>query len=94
MPDEASGVGRIVRRLGKAILAVVILQFLLGWATFSMGGSGPRPDSPAQALLRTVHQANGGLLLALVTATYFWVRRLLSIAGPQTQPITAQQAAP
>jgi hypothetical protein len=82
VPPEHSAVGRTIRRFGRCLLVLVILQFLLGWATFSLGGSGPKADSPAQALLRTVHQANGGLLLALVAATYFWARRLLAMANP------------
>src|SRR5690606_38999926 len=80
---DQGGIGRPLRRSGTLLIVVVVLQFLLGWATFSMGGRGLQADSPAQALLRTAHQANGGLLLAAATLTFFWTRRLIRVSSGQ-----------
>jgi len=81
LPEDQTGIGRIIRRCGAALLVVAVVQFLLGWATFSLGGKELTADSPAQAVLRTCHQANGALLLAIAVATFFWTRRLLAVSG-------------
>lgn len=76
-----------LRRLGIALHAVVTLQFLLGWvALWAVLVYDPNPkaiptfdqlaDTPvmelAPTILRTVHQANGALLLALAAASAAW----------------------
>lgn len=68
--------GRRLTLLGQALVAVVVLQFLLGWVTFGFGGAGHEAGSTGQALIRTAHQANGALLLAVATAAFVWGRRL------------------
>lgn len=68
--------GRSLALLGQALVGVVVLQFLLGWTTFGFGGAGHQAGSTGQALIRTAHQANGALLLALATAAFLWARRL------------------
>jgi len=75
---EHGGIGRSIRRLGRAVLVVVLLQFLLGWLALLAGGTSREAPGPAQALIRTVHQANGALLLALATALFLWTRRLVA----------------
>lgn len=69
------------RRLGIAMVVVISIQFLLGWATLGvMGMPSKKPDiptaerlaeaetvPPGQALVRTVHQANGAVLFGLAT---------------------------
>jgi cytochrome c oxidase assembly protein subunit 15 len=76
---EHSGLGPIVRRTGRWIVVAVGLQFILGWATFSMGGKGVAAESPGQALIRTVHQANGAFLLALAVLGFVWAKRLIRV---------------
>jgi cytochrome c oxidase assembly protein subunit 15 len=80
----------LLRRLGIALLIVVCIQFILGWITFGVGGSGRRAAEPWEAILRTAHQANGALLLATAVLCFTWTRRslrLLNLAGaPPAQP--------
>lgn len=70
------------RRLGVALVAVVIWQFLLGWAAlFLVMDADPRqvpladelataPPAPvAEALVATIHQVSGASLLGLAAAT-------------------------
>lgn len=76
MRGPAGHVRDVLRRVGIWLVAVVGLQFLLGWVTFAVGGRGHEADSPVQALIRTVHQANGALLLALATVLYIWSRAM------------------
>jgi cytochrome c oxidase assembly protein subunit 15 len=71
----------LFRRLGRAILAVVLIQFLLGWTAFFAGGTGREAPTAAAALLRTAHQANGALLLGLATALFLYTRRALSTSA-------------
>ncbi len=73
---------RIVRTFGLLTGLCVGVQFCLGWVVFMAGGSGPEPTSIGQALLRTSHQANGALLLALVTVLAVWSRALAPKSGP------------
>lgn len=72
---------RLSRRLGLAMVVVISVQFLLGWATLGvMGMPSKKPDiptaerlaeaeavPPGQALVRTIHQANGAVLFGVAT---------------------------
>jgi cytochrome c oxidase assembly protein subunit 15 len=51
----------------RAMTAVVTVQVLLGVAAWWILPAVPRPVDTAQALVRTAHQANAGLLLAALT---------------------------
>lgn len=51
---------------GSFLFLVFTVQFALGWITWALGGKTHNPE-PWQAVLRTAHQANGALLLAVVT---------------------------
>ena len=84
-------VGPVTARLGLALAIVACLQFLLGWVAFGVAGLHPDPTSIAQAITRTAHQANGGILIALAAACYIWGRRLgrAGSAAPNTSPATA-----
>jgi hypothetical protein len=89
--DRYGGIGPILRRTGQWIVAIIALQFTLGWASFALGGHALRPETVVQALIRTTHQANGALFLALATLAYVWVLRLLWVAR-RTQPANASIA--
>lgn len=69
-------VQKFVRRIGLLASACVALQFLLGWLTFFLGGTGLQPQSIPEILMRTSHQANGALLLAITTIMMLWGRAL------------------
>jgi cytochrome c oxidase assembly protein subunit 15 len=73
---------RALRRCGGWILALVLVQFTLGWVAFLMGGSGLSAQDPTQALLRTAHQANGAFLLAFIVSLFLWTKLALRIAPP------------
>lgn len=62
--------------LGKGLLTVISVQFILGWVAFGLGTERVGTDSVAQALVRTAHQANGALLIAVATAIFTYSRRL------------------
>lgn len=79
---EHSGLGPVIRRTGRWIVLAIGFQFLLGWATFSMGGKGLAAESPMQAVLRTVHQANGAFVLALAVLGFVWAKRLIRLRRP------------
>jgi cytochrome c oxidase assembly protein subunit 15 len=81
LPEDATGLGKAIRRCGAWLIGVVVVQFVLGWATFSLGGKELQAGTPAQALLRTAHQANGALLLALAVEAFFYTRRLIAVTG-------------
>jgi hypothetical protein len=84
-----SGVARTLRRAGFWIMAVVIVQFTLGWVAFLAGGSGVEAKTTFEALIRTTHQANGALFLALAVITWLWARRGLRavrVAPPHAAP--------
>jgi hypothetical protein len=57
-------------------VGVVTVQFVLGWLAFLLGGRGIEAASPEQAILRTLHQANGAALIALLTALWLASKRL------------------
>lgn len=84
-------VGPVTSRLGLALAIVATFQFLLGWITFAVAGLTPDPTSIAQAITRTAHQANGGILIALAAACYVWGRRLgrANTAQSAADPATA-----
>ncbi|MBX3388745.1 MAG: COX15/CtaA family protein [Phycisphaeraceae bacterium] len=81
MRTSDAPVQKFVRRIGLLAAACVGLQFLLGWLTFYLGGAGLRPESIPEVLLRTSHQANGALLLAITTIMMLSGRALSPKAG-------------
>ncbi|MBX3380957.1 MAG: COX15/CtaA family protein [Phycisphaeraceae bacterium] len=80
---------RFVRAIGSLAAACVALQFLLGWLAFLLGGTGLEPQSITEVLLRTAHQANGALLLAITTIMMLWGR----VLAPKAAKATAGTAA-
>lgn len=76
---------KFARRIGVLAAACVGLQFLLGWLTFFLGGTGLQPQSIPEILVRTSHQANGALLLAVTTIIMLWGRAL----SPKTAAMKA-----
>lgn len=76
-----------LRSLGTWLLVVVALQFCLGWLAFLVGGRSLQAEDALQAIVRTVHQANGGLLLAIATAGFVWARKLARVSAAPGQKI-------
>jgi cytochrome c oxidase assembly protein subunit 15 len=64
-------------RAGMVQVGAVLLQFLLGWAALGMGGSSVEAANPAQAIVRTIHQANGAVLLGTCVTTMVLARALV-----------------
>lgn len=76
-PDPAStGLVRALRTVGKWQIAVVALQFALGWVAFAVAGNDRSAANTVDALIRTGHQANGALLLGVTTFAAVLARRL------------------
>lgn len=82
-------VGTTIGKLGLALAIIATWQFLLGWITFAYVGTTPDPASIPQALIRTAHQANGAILLALAAACFVWGRRLGRATLSPAVPIPA-----
>lgn len=68
----------ILRRLGAALLLVVMLQVLLGVAAVAALGGGQPVKTPnmVQAVITTAHQTVGAILLCVALALALWTRRL------------------
>jgi len=79
--DRATDTAKSLRWLGKVMLVVLFVQFMLGWAAFFFTGDGPAAATVWQALIRTSHQANGAIFLLLVSGTFVLARRLPKVAA-------------
>jgi len=87
---SSDGLVPLFQRVGVGLIAVVGVQFMLGWwAFFVVVNAGPRGGAPLHdqletakpidamtALVATAHQANGALLLALATLAIVFTRRV------------------
>lgn len=78
---------RLMRRWAVWLAPIAGVQFLLGWGAFLVRGKTIQAADPLEALIRTAHQANGAVLLAVATATFVWARWL-------ARGVRAQEAAP
>lgn len=67
---------RSLGRFGRVLLVVFLIQFSLGWITWSLGGKHLTPEHNWQALLRTSHQANGAIMLGLIAWMWVLARRI------------------
>jgi cytochrome c oxidase assembly protein subunit 15 len=68
---------RAARSLGVWAVAIVGLQFALGWVAFLAGGtSSVEAQTATQAIFRTVHQANGAAMLAVLVGLFVVGRAL------------------
>jgi cytochrome c oxidase assembly protein subunit 15 len=76
------GAPPVFRRLGGAVLGVVVLQLVLGVAALIPLMARRDDWNTIEVLLATAHQANGAIFLALVTQLFAWVRRL----SPEDRP--------
>lgn len=106
--DRESREGKLMRRIGTWIIGTVAVQFMLGWVAFALvttaddrGGvplydeMASAPDVPAlEALVATLHQANGALLLALATLAAVWTLRMARGPGGKTSSASAQAGLP
>lgn len=93
--SQLTGVFGPVRATGRAMHALVSLQFLLGWAALLVVMTGqPREGVPtadqladaapvpvSEALVTTAHQANGTAYLVVAMLVWAWGRRLHKAAG-------------
>jgi len=79
-PDPSRPGPRTFRMIGGLVVAVVTLQFLLGWLAFFLGGKTIGASSTTEALIRTAHQANGAALIACLTAAMVFARGLYAKA--------------
>ncbi len=84
--DHDSETGRLLRRIGRWLMVVVFVQFLLGglalWQVGMSGQTRPIPTADqldtapaidvAEALITTAHQTVGAALFALIAAAVFW----------------------
>lgn len=87
--DPQTAIGRTLKRIGAALMVVLTVQFLLGWAALGMVGIGrePRPIPQAgelaaahaipigEAIVTTSHQVGGAVLFSLVALATTWGRR-------------------
>jgi cytochrome c oxidase assembly protein subunit 15 len=90
VPRDAGPLAKALRRCGGLMVGVVILQFLLGWASLGMGGTAREAPNLAAALIRTAHQANGALLLGLTTAAAVLAKVLYRNVVPAKAPEMAR----
>ncbi len=66
-----------LHRLAIALMVVIGMQFVLGFTALMFGNIRVAdPATVAQALFRTIHQANGAVTLALVVAVWSIIRRV------------------
>jgi len=70
----------VLPRLGRSVLALLLLQVVLGVVALAAIAGGPEVAASGgwRALARTVHQANGALLLAGAVMLRLWVGRLVA----------------
>lgn len=66
--------GSLLNRAAQWTAASVVVQFLLGWFAFGFGGAQAEADGVLQALVRTIHQANGAVVIGAVTALFVAAR--------------------
>lgn len=97
-----------LRTLGVSLHGVVALQFLLGWVAWGViamskdGGTRVSPTADQLAstpqvpvleiTIRTLHQANGALLLSLAAVVALWTFRLTRSTEAAADPVLAAQA--
>ncbi len=69
----------VLPRLGRGMLVLLVLQVVLGVVALAAIAGGPEVAASGgwRALARTVHQANGALLLGGAVMLRLWVGRLL-----------------
>jgi cytochrome c oxidase assembly protein subunit 15 len=79
----AAPLATALRRCGRWMLGIVLLQFTLGWAAYLLGTSAGDANNPAQAVVRTAHQTNGALLLSFSIATLLLAKLALRLSLPQ-----------
>jgi cytochrome c oxidase assembly protein subunit 15 len=70
----------VLPRLGRTVLALLLLQVVLGVVALAAIADGPDVAASGgwRAVARTVHQANGALLLGGAVLLRLWVGRLLA----------------
>lgn len=92
---DGATAGRELGGFGGGVMHSVFLQFLLGWLAFMVvAGAGSRVNPTSDqlattevvsvwhALVRTAHQANGALLLAMAVLSAMWATRVAAAVGP------------
>lgn len=82
-PAGAGALSKSLSRAGILAAGLGILQFALGWVAWLAGGEGYEPESLAQSLFRTAHQANGAALLAVIVWAAVASRPMAKAIGPK-----------
>lgn len=83
----------LMRRWALWLSPIAGVQFLIGWGAFFVRGKTIQSADPLEALIRTAHQANGAILLAVATATFVWARWLARGAKAQETDQPAREPA-
>jgi cytochrome c oxidase assembly protein subunit 15 len=84
-----AGPARILARIGRGLIIVVTVQFILGWITlWAVSGRTQEGQRWLRDLIATVHQANGAIFIALAAAAY----TLVLILRPRPAPAAARPA--
>ncbi len=106
--DRDTREGVLMRRIGAWIIGTVAVQFMLGWVAFALVTTADErpgvplydemaaaPDVPAlEALVATLHQANGALLLALATLAAVWTLRMARSGRGEADSASTQAGLP
>jgi hypothetical protein len=68
---------RILGKLGVSIISLVAFQLFLGVIALVFRSGPDKAPTPEGAILTTIHQANGAVLLAFSSMLWVWTHRLL-----------------
>jgi heme A synthase len=72
----------VLRRTGRALIAVAVAQVLLGgWALVTVGRDPAAPPNAMQVVATTLHQTTGALFLATAVVLALWLRRVAPAGG-------------
>lgn len=68
-----------IAALGKVVLVLIGVQFLVGWVAFAVTGGSTSPGEPtlADVIVTTIHQTLGAILLASTVGLATWHLRLV-----------------
>lgn len=106
--ETSASLGDHVRMLGIWLHGVVSLQFVLGWIAWAAiattgkevrfsPGAEDLATTPQEAILsvtiRTLHQANGAVLLALAAVVTVWIYRITRPAAVMSVPDSSVHSA-
>ena len=105
--DAETASGRTLKRTGAGLMAVLGVQFLLGWAALGVVGVGREhrpipladqigvadPIPLGEAVITTAHQVGGAALLSLLALAATWGRRTARTSPASTDARSAEPLA-